>query len=191
MVGFRFLDTRLLGIPIPFHRDFSEVNLRFYTRRLVEGEWRRGVTFIRELVPRRAIAWTARLIYNEPYLALPMRHLVEAGELEYSWRWRGQWHHLGASVEGEPQEMATGSEEEFIFEHYWGYTRQRDGSTIEYEVQHPRWRVWNAERSFLTCDVRGLYGEEFAKALSAPPRSAFVAAGSEVAVRRAVRVERQ
>ena len=33
VVGFLFLDTRLLGVPIPLHRDFEEVNLRFYVRR--------------------------------------------------------------------------------------------------------------------------------------------------------------
>jgi uncharacterized protein YqjF (DUF2071 family) len=189
MVGFLFLDTRLLGLPVPLHRNFPEVNLRFYVRRKVGSEWRRGVTFIRELVPRAAIAWTARLIYNEPYLAVPMQHRHEAGEFEYSWRFRGHLHRLGASVQGEAREMAPGSEEEFILDHYWGYTRQRDGGTVEYEVQHPRWRVWNAQRSWIDCDARHLYGESFVDALSAPPRSAFVADGSAIAVRRAVRIE--
>jgi uncharacterized protein YqjF (DUF2071 family) len=188
MVGFMFLKTRLLGIPVPFHRNFPEVNLRFYVRRKVGNEWRRGVTFIRELVPRAAIAWTARLIYNEPYLAVPMSHRRDPGELEYSWRFRGEWQRLGASIRGEPAEMPAGSEEEFIFEHYWGYTRQRDGGTVEYEVQHPRWRVWKAERSWLECDARVLYGEDFVAPLSVAPQSAFVADGSPIAVQRARRV---
>jgi uncharacterized protein len=74
LVGFLFADTRLLHIPVPRHRNFEEVNLRFYVRRNVNGEARRAVTFIRELVPRAAIAFVARRVYNEPYLALPMRH---------------------------------------------------------------------------------------------------------------------
>ena len=189
MVGFRFLQTRLLGVPVPFHRDFEEVNLRFYVRRCVDGEWRRGVTFIRELVPRRAIAWTARAIYNEPYLALPMRHRIADGEFEFSWKFAGAWHRLGAAVCGEPEPMAPGSEAEFIFEHYWGYTRQRDGGTVEYAVEHPRWRAWTAERSWIECDVGALYGAPFVAPLSGAPRSAFVAEGSPVTVRRAVRIE--
>jgi uncharacterized protein YqjF (DUF2071 family) len=189
MVGFLFLKTRLLGIPIPFHRNFEEVNLRFYVRRRAGDEWRRGVCFIRELVPRRAIAWTARAIYNEPYLGVPMRHRIGDGSFSYSWKYQGRWHSLGASVTGDPSPLAEGSEEEFIFEHYWGYTRQRDGSTLEYQVEHPRWRAWKAGHSWMDVDVCRLYGEAFVEALTAEPRSVFVAEGSPVVVRSARRLE--
>ena len=77
VVGFLFLDTRLLGLPIPLHRDFEEVNLRFYVRRKSADTWRRGVVFIRELVPRRAIALVARTFYGENYVAVPMKHEIE------------------------------------------------------------------------------------------------------------------
>src|SRR5215831_8739585 len=70
LVGFRFERARVRGLWIPFHSDFDEVNLRFYVRRVLEGEVRRGVVFIREVVPRWAIAATARRTYNEPYVAL-------------------------------------------------------------------------------------------------------------------------
>jgi uncharacterized protein YqjF (DUF2071 family) len=56
LVGFRFLKTRVLGLPVPFHTNFDEVNLRFYVRRRIAGDVRRGVVFIREIVPRWAIA---------------------------------------------------------------------------------------------------------------------------------------
>jgi uncharacterized protein YqjF (DUF2071 family) len=184
MVGFLFLGTRVLGVPVPFHRDFEEVNLRFYVRRRVDDGWRRGVTFIREYVPRRAIAWTAAALYNEPYRALPMRHRG----LAYEWRTAGRWHTLGAETVGEPRALPPGSAEEFIFEHYYGYTRQRDGGTVEYQVEHPRWRVWTATRAWLEADIAACYGAAFVPALSATPRSAFVAEGSPVAVRRAVRI---
>jgi uncharacterized protein len=188
MVGFRFLDTRLLGVAVPWHRDFDEVNLRFYVRRKMEGEWRRGVTFIREIVPKRAIAATARAFYNEPYLALPMRHRIVLRSYRYEWRWCDRWQSLSAEVTGAAAAMPAGSDEEFIFEHYWGYTRQRDGGTVEYRVEHPRWDVWQTTNARLDCDVAGLYGPQFTEALSAPPRSAFVAEGSPVSVRRGVRV---
>jgi uncharacterized protein len=193
MVGFLFLKTRVLGWPIPFHQDFDEVNLRFYVRRRTAEGWRRGVVFVREIVPRFAIAATARVAYNEPYLSLPMRHSVpsalQAGaRLEFGWRFRGRWQSLGATLAGELQDIRAGSAEEFIFEHYHGYTRQRDGGTVEYHVEHPRWRAWQTSESFLDADVPALYGEPFAASLGGKPRSAFVAEGSPVLVRRGVRL---
>ena len=190
MVGFLFLDCRVLGVPIPFHRNFEEVNLRFYVRRKIGGEWRRGVVFVREIVPRHAIAFVARVAYNEPYIALPMRHEVplDAGRFTYSWKFRGRWNSLTAATRGECAPIVSGSEEEFIFEHYWGYTPQRDGGTMEYQVEHPPWRVWQTESSSLDCDVAALYGESFAKPFSAKPHSAFVAEGSRISVRRGSRV---
>ena len=190
MVGFLFLDCRVLGVPIPFHRNFEEVNLRFYVRRKVDGEWRRGVVFVREIVPRSAIALVARVAYNEPYIALPMRHEVPAngGKFSYSWKLGGRWNSLGAHTRGEPAPIAAGSAVEFIFEHYWGYTRQRDGGTMEYQVEHPTWRVWQTESSSLDCDAGALYGPAFIEPLRAKPHSAFVADGSPVSVRRGGRV---
>ena len=195
MVGFLFLKTRIFGIPIPWHVDFEEVNLRFYVRRRAEGEadWRRGAVFIREIVPRFAIAAVARLRYNEPYLARPMRHRVETTPgstgAEFLWRYAGRWNALGVTgADGEPQPAAPGSEEEFITEHYWGYNRQRDGGTMEYAVEHPRWRVWKANDHRFDCDVAALYGPEFVPFLAAPPSSAFLVEGSPVSVRQGRRL---
>ena len=187
VVGFRFVDTRVRGVAIPGHTRFEEVNLRFYVRREVDGEVRRGVVFIRELVPRRAIALVARMAYNEPYRAVRMRHVIEsiAGgrtAREYAWRVGRDWARVRATTIGEARPLASGSEEEFITEHYWGYTRQRDGGTIEYRVEHPRWNVWQADSARLDGDVTPVYGLEFARALNGPPRSAFVADGSPVTV---------
>lgn len=189
MVGFLFLQTRVLGVPVPLHQNFEEVNLRFYVRRRTPDGWQRGVVFVSEIVPRAAIALTARAFYNEPYRAMPMRHRIGGGEFFYAWKFRGRWQSLGAFVSGEPQPLAPGGAAEFIFEHYWGYTRQRDGGTVEYQVEHPRWRVWTAERAHFDGDIAALYGSAFVPALSAPPHSAFVAEGSPVLVRRGVRVE--
>jgi uncharacterized protein YqjF (DUF2071 family) len=197
MVGFRFLDTRVLGLAIPGHRNFEEVNLRFYVRRMAPDGPRRGVVFIREIVPKAAVAWAARTIYNENYVAWAMRHDVRLpdgagaagrGFAVYGWRSGGRWHELGASVEGTASLPAPGSQEEFITEHYWGYARQRDGSTIEYRVEHPQWRVWPATDARFSCDVAAVYGAQYVPSLSAPPASAFVADGSPVAVRRGVRL---
>ena len=188
VVGFRFLNTRLMGVPVPFHSNFLEVNLRFYVRREVEGEIRRGVVFIKEIVPKRAIAWVARVVYNENYIALPMRHEVDAVSARYEWRFEGAWNHLALAGLSDWRIEDPASEAAFITEHYWGYAVQRDGSTLEYQVEHPRWRVAQAEDVELVCDAGRLYGDEFAEALSRVPASAFLADGSEILVRRGRRL---
>ena len=185
VVGFLFLDTRLLGLPIPLHRDFEEVNLRFYVRKKSADTWRRGVVFVRELVPKRAIATIARVFYGEPYLALPMNHDIEHKEgklnVEYSWKRGRKLESLKVTANGAPQSIPAGSHAEFITEHYWGYTCVRGGCS-EYRVEHPRWKVWNAEAFEFNADVAALYGAQFAESLSAKPRSAFIADGSPIQV---------
>ena len=197
LVGFLFTDTRLLGVPVPFHRTFEEVNLRFYVRRRgSDGVMRRAVVFVRELVPRAAIAWTARAIYNEPYLAAPMSHdialdPVHGGHVRFGWRHRDQLFSLEATATGPAAGLSPGSEAEFITEHYWGYTRQRDGGTLEYEVVHPPWHVWTAASHTFRGDATALYGPHFADLLRTAPRSAFVAVGSAVEVHVGQRIPRR
>jgi uncharacterized protein YqjF (DUF2071 family) len=190
VVGFLFQQTRVLGWQTPFHTNFEEVNLRFCVRRRAPEGWRRGVVFIKEIVPRRLIATVARVCYNEPYSAMPMRHQIEVenGSLrtgcavEYAWRFQGQWNAMRAVIVGAPHSPPEHSKEEFITEHYWGYTGQRNGGCAEYRVDHPRWNVWQAQQAALRCDVAALYGQKFAEPLRGPPESAFVAQGSPVVV---------
>lgn len=193
IVGFLFLRTKVLGVGIPFHRDFAEINLRFYVRRQAEDETRRGVVFVREIVPRWAIAATARWIYGEKYVACPMRSKVEhpnggQGRLQYGWRHSGQEYALDVEFGGPAAYPAPGSQEEFITEHYWGYAAQRGASTVEYQVEHPQWRVWEASRATLSAGVGAFYGEEWVPFLSSQPDSAFVADGSPVVVRRGLKL---
>ncbi|MEO8482246.1 MAG: DUF2071 domain-containing protein [Acidobacteriota bacterium] len=193
LVGFQFRNTRVLGVPLPGHRHFEEVNLRFYVRRDAADGRRRAVVFIRELVPRRAIAAVAYAIYNEPYLAVPMSHQVDVnpttgGAVRYGWRFRGTDYAMDAVVEGRPAYLDPSSEGAFITEHYWGYTRQRDGGTLEYEVEHPPWLVWTPTAATFTGRALELYGATFGPVLMNPPASAFVALGSPVVVRRGRRL---
>jgi uncharacterized protein YqjF (DUF2071 family) len=175
----------VLGLPIPRHRDFEEVNLRFYVRKKSADTWRRGVVFVRELVLKRAIALIARAFYGEPYLALPMKHDIEHVDLrvnvEYSWRRGSKWEFIKMTATGEPQNIPAGSHAEFITEHYWGYTAVRAGCR-EYRVEHPRWKVWNADTFKFRADVATLYGKQFVETLAAAPRSAFIAEGSPIQV---------
>ena len=143
--------------------------------------------FVKEIVPRAAIAFVARTFYNENYVALPMAHRLEKSgdeikSAEYSWRSQKVENHLRVTTRGEAQPLIAGSEAEFITEHYWGYAKQKDGSTIEYQVAHPPWRVWQAESAELQCDIAGLYGANFNDYLNCKPASAFLAEGSAVKV---------
>ncbi|MFO0819832.1 MAG: DUF2071 domain-containing protein [Pirellulales bacterium] len=203
LVGFLFVHTKVLGLPIPWHRHFEEFNLRFYVRREVAGEVRRGVVFVKELVPRRAIAVTARWTYNEPYAALPMRHslgglpdprhampysrinsLPKDRGVTYEWYADRKWQGVSVDCEEDFAPLRPESHEEFIAEHYWGYCRQRDGGTVEYRVEHPPWRAAAARLSRINADFSSLYGASWASVLASKPFSAFVAEGSEIVVRR-------
>lgn len=186
VVAFRFLETRVLGFAVPFHRDFTEVNLRFYVRRQVDGETRRGVVFIRELVPLATVAWAARATFNEPYRTVAMRETLPpdggmAGRLCYEWMDHGRWQSVDITTERPGHPMAAGSIEEFLVHREWGFTRQSDGSTLEYRVEHPRWLIWKAVHATLDCDPTSLWGAEFPR-LPPAPRLAFAADGSDVTV---------
>lgn len=190
VVGFLFLNTKVMGVAVPLHRNFEEVNLRFYVRRWRDDRWERGVVFVKEIVPKLAIATIARFCYNENYVALPMRHELEVSgddvRLAYGWKTSDRWNEIRLSTQGPPRDLEVGSEEEFITEHYWGYTVQRNGGTIEYQVEHPRWRTWAVQEAVFECDVEAMYGRQFRPALSAKPASVFLAEGSPVTVRRGI-----
>lgn len=183
LVGFQFLKTRVAGLPALGHGAFDEVNLRFYVRREHPEGARRGVVFVRELVPRPLVRTLANALYGEHYVALPMRHRDAAPALAYEWRRGGAWEGLRVAYDGEPFTPADDAEETFVSEHYWGYTARPGARAFEYRVEHPRWRVWRGREAKLDADVRELYGDAYAEALSATPRSVFVAEGSPVAVR--------
>jgi len=183
LVAFLFRDTKVLGIPFPGHRHFPEVNLRFYVRR---GD-RRGTVFISEIVPKRMISWIANSLYNENYRTLPIEadpSLCPQTRSRLAFRW-GHALENAISVHrfGNPALPERGSEAHFITEHYWGYNQQRNGSTMEYQVEHPAWRVWMAADHTLNCDFTALYGSPFSQLGEMEPASVLIAEGSPVSVR--------
>ena len=188
IVGFLFLETRVAGLPIPGHRNFEEVNLRFYVRRSIHGERRRGVVFIRELVPLRAVAWTARALYGERYgtAVIRHRHAQDDGKrsVVYEWQRDAARGRISLTASGEPSALVAGSEEEFIADHAWGYVAREGRTTLEYRVDHPRWRIWRVASPEFECDSEAFYGRAWAPILARPPVSAFLAEGSEIALRR-------
>jgi uncharacterized protein len=194
LVGFRFRRTKLLGrFSVPFHTDFDEVNLRFYVRRKKGSDDRRGVVFIAEIVPRRSIAITARLLYGENYTCLPIKHRIgsegSTKTAEYQWQVDDQWCRLSAQTAGLPQHPQEESLEQFITEHYWGYSTQRRRGCLEYHVWHVPWLVWTTTVARFEGNASGLYGREFGEVLQRIPDCAFVADGSPVIVFRGNRVQ--
>ena len=205
LVGFMFLRTKVLGIPIPFHQDFEEVNLRFYVRHKENSEWRRGVVFIKEIVPKAVITFAANALYGEQYMTLPMRHSWNENKdgnrvVKYFWKadetrsnWRGNlfragtkpaiWNHISVKAQGCLQSLVADSEEQFIMEHYWGYTKMTGNRTSEYQVAHPPWQFYPVSEFEIRCSGRQLYGEPFGEILNRKPDSVFLAEGSEISVR--------
>jgi uncharacterized protein YqjF (DUF2071 family) len=187
LVGFLFDEVRVKGIAIPFHTRFEEVNLRFYVRRTeADGTQKRGVVFIREFVPRTAISVIANTLYEESYATLPTRYSIESTaqklSVRYDWRHKKVWQSLAVDAAPHPRAIAENSIEEFITEHYWGYTRRSDGSTSAYEVQHPRWKVYPIQRYAIVADFAALYGPAFGLLNQQCPASVLLAEGSAVSV---------
>jgi uncharacterized protein len=193
LVGFMFEDVKIKGISIPFHTHFPEVNLRFYVRhRGSDGTIKRGVVFISEIVPKPAIAWVANTIYKEKYAAAAMQYAVEITNtgfvFDYSWRWKGRNNSIKATVSANGAPMPEGSKEQFIFEHYYGFSSVTDTLTNQYTVEHPSWNVYPVERYTIDCNFEQLYGTAFACLDNASPASVFVADGSAVAIRQKLQI---
>lgn len=186
LVGFMFLNTCVKGLKIPFHKHFEEVNLRFYVRHRDEWGWKRGVVFIKEVVPRRAITLVANTIYHEQYSTHPMKHFLCESDteqsVEYHWKHDKEWQGFRVIAEKELVDIEPGSEEEFITKHYWGYTKINDRATYEYEVIHDQWQQYKVNSHHIDVDFGKVYPPEFAHLNQQEPTSVILAEGSEVSV---------
>lgn len=127
LVGFMFLNTSVKNIKFPFHINFEEVNLRFYVKYKSGNDWKRGVVFIKEIVPKRILTFVANTIYKEKYETLPMSHKWESKDdsllVQYQWKKAGKLNSFLAHTHLNLFDIKEGSEEEFITEHFWGYTK--------------------------------------------------------------------
>lgn len=186
LVGFMFSETKVRGISFPYHKNFEEVNLRFYVRFKEDHDWKRGVVFIREIVPKRMVRFVANTFYGERYLYLPMKNSLQENtdslEIKYEWLLKKQLNFIQAVVEKTSAPAFENSEEEFITEHYFGYTKLTDVSTSEYEVVHPKWNIHKVISYDLFCDTEALYSNKF-KEYFIKPKSVFMADGSVVEIK--------
>ncbi len=188
IVGFLFKNTKVFNRHWPWHTNFEEVNLRFYVKHFTGTEWRRGVVFISEIVPRLIIANAASILYHEPYIARPMQHSFAAQgdciQVSYQWKNKNKWNSMEVTAEASLTDIEKESAEEFIFEHYWGYNKYSKTKTIEYGVEHVMWQVHKIKNWNLNCDVAGLYGNMFVEFFNRDPHSVFLAKGSDVIIRK-------
>ncbi|WP_299884128.1 DUF2071 domain-containing protein [uncultured Lacinutrix sp.] len=186
LVGFMFLNTKLLGIKIPFHINFEEVNLRFYVKRLENNEWKRGVVFIKEIVPKPALTFVANTVYKENYETMPMLHKWEDIDneklIEYHWKHNSNWQSFIIRADKTQIEIPLNSETEFITEHYWGYAKHSETKTNEYEVTHPKWKQYNVTDYEINVDFGAVYGNTFSFLTKLKPHSVMLAEGSEITV---------
>lgn len=170
----------------PYHTEFPEVNLRFYVRRKEGNQWKRGVVFISEIVPKPAITWIANTFFRERYRTLPMRNEDRTNEnilqVGYQWKYKGRWNTLNVDADALPITLEPGSKEEFITEHFWGYTTIAPAQCGEYEVAHPRWNIHPVHSHSIECNFGGLYGQAFAGLKDQAPASVFLAEGSPIKV---------
>lgn len=188
LVGFMFLETRVLGVPVPFHINFEEVNLRYYVKRETGGETRRAVCFVKEIVPRFAIATVARVLYGEPYECWQMGHERTDHTVGYTWSKTGRRNRLSVEIDESLGVPPAGSHGEFIIEHYWGYTKRGGRRVDEYKVEHPKWELFKVKDELIDVDFGGTYGPEFAFLGQEKPHSILLAKGSEVAVYKGERI---
>ncbi len=195
LVGFMFINTKLLGIKIPFHTNFEEVNLRFYVKRLENNEWKRGVVFIKEIVPKPALTFVANMVYNENYETMEMNHIWQENNehriIEYRWRKNSNWHSIKIVALEESEEIELESETEFITEHYWGYAKVDETKTNEYEVTHPKWEKYNVVDYEINVDFGSIFGNEFQFLSKRKPTSIMLAEGSEITVEKKRKIEKQ
>lgn len=186
LVGFMFTNTEIFGAPIPFYGSFEEVNLRFYVVREVAGQVKRGVVFLNETVPHSIVAWMANKLYKEHYRAVPMQHNVTANErgreIQYKWKNGNDWSSIGVHAGNQPIDIANGSTEEFIFEHYYGFSKLSQNTTLQYRVNHPRWQVNEVKDYDINCSFGKMYGDDFRFLNNEQPASVFLASGSKVSV---------
>ncbi len=187
LIGFMFLNTKMLGVKVPFHINFEEVNLRFYVRYNDNDIWKRGTVFIKEIVSKPAITFVANTLYNEKYETMPMQHKWEmtdnALNIEYNWRKNKHWNSISIESENKLLDIAIGSEEEFITEHYWGYSKINDTQTKEYGVEHPRWQMYKTMDYKIDAHFAEIYGANFGYLQNAKPISVFLAEGSEIIIK--------
>ncbi len=182
VVAFEFSKTRICGIPMPFYRNFPEINLRIYVKRRVAGDWRRGVLFIKEYIPHRFPAWIAQVCFKENFHVMPVSIELNKKGIRYTC---GDGNEMSGKFCGGLRDWEVGSEEEFIGDNFWAFKKVSHTKMLEFKVTHQPWKMRKLKNVEVSFDFEALYGKEFALAImqhGGKPTSVFYTEGSEVEV---------
>ena len=186
LVGFMFKKTKLFNFPIPYFGTFEEINLRFYVIRKEGKQIKRGVVFINETIPYRIVAWMANKLYKEHYIAVPTKHEINnvsnSNKIKFEWLLNKNWNSIYVEASKECFAIKPNSFENFIYEHYYGYTKVNENKTLEYKLQHPIWNTYKILDYKIDCNFEAMYGESFSVLNQTKPEAVFIAEGSSVNV---------
>ena len=122
-------------------------------KRLNGTELKRGVVFISEVVPHKIVSFLANKLYKEHYSTAKMASSIlvenEIKQIKYTWQSQSQMYSIDTSFFDKQDDIEPNSLEEFIYEHYYGFTKVSARETWEYKVNHPRWQTGNSRRNYL------------------------------------------
>ena len=143
---------------------------------------KRAVVFIKEIVPKPLITIIANTLYNENYETMKMSHAHSKNKKIYHFGRKSLDQSIAVNLENEKLNVKSGSHEEFITEHYWGYAEIDEKSTNEYEVVHPKWTQRKVSSYDIKIDFADIYGQSFHLLNQQKPFSVLYCDGSEVSV---------
>jgi len=186
LVGFQFLNTKVFGFSVPMHVNFEKVNFRFYVKYNDHGFIKRGVVFIKEIVPKIGISLIVNNFYTEKYATMNMKHFnmdngenLEAG---YEWSYKNKWNKLSAVANKRSKKILRDSCESFFTDHYWYYLKMSNARTYEYNIEHTPWETLKVASYNVECDFKAIYGEEFAFLNNTDPVTVLMTKGSEIRI---------
>ena len=186
LIGFNFLNTKLFGFSVPMHVNFEKVNLRFYVKYNDNGFIKRGVVFIKEIVPKKGIALVGNNLYTENYVTMKMKNFHkdngENFEAGYEWNYKNKWNKISVVASKRSKKIVPDSCEYFFADHYWDYLKMSETKTYEYNIEHPSWETLKVISYDVDCDFKALYGNKFSFLNEAKPASVLMAKGSEIRI---------
>lgn len=186
LVAFRYADTKLMKVRVPFHQMFEEINLRFYVmREVTPNVWRSEVAFTKLFFPKRTLTMVAKRIYKENYETYNMMHQWEEDDQHFHTSYglnKGKWHQFGVTSEKERQVILLDSPEYFFSKHYWGTSQINDRSSTIYEIEHPEWSTFKTVKTDISFDFGLVFGSEFHALSDTEPESVHLFDGSQVTV---------
>jgi hypothetical protein len=183
LVPFSFENVTMNRLRIPFHQSFPEINLRFY----VKHRLGRGVVFLRECAPKRAVVWLARKKYNEPYCCKKMKEKVRmftdgTFSVAHSLWSNGIKNTVEVTARTTPVFPDKNSSAHYFKELELGFGIAHNKQTMLYRIHHPEWEVFPVVSYALNMNFGAVFGEKWAFLSAEKPLDVSLVKGSAVTV---------